>query len=184
MFNATNKQRGFTLGELVTTVAIAGLALSLAVPSFNTIVNNSRRATGINQLVATMHTARSEAITRGTRVMLCPSTDGNACSAVAWNEGWLAFIDTNNNQALDGGEAIISTVDEQTRLDVISAEFAAGISYRPNGRAMAANVATNTGEFTVCDPRGASHARVVILDASGHPRLSKTATGGGAPACP
>lgn len=184
MFKPSSKQHGFTLGELMMTVAIAGLTLSIAVPSFNTIVNNNRRASGVNELVATMHTARSEAITRGTRVMICPSADGAACAAVAWNEGWLMFVDENNNQALDVGEPIINVVGEHERLDVLSPEFAAGISYRPNGRAMGAGVAINTGQFTVCDPRGAEFARAVLLDTSGYPRLSKTADGGGALACP
>jgi type IV fimbrial biogenesis protein FimT len=177
------KQHGFTLGELLITLAVAGISLSVAVPSFTTVVNNNRRATGINRFVTTMHIARSEAITRGARVRICPSSDGTSCAGVPWNKGWLAFVDSNDDQTIDAGEQVLTEVGELTKIDISTAEFPNFLIYRPNGRVMVATTAVNTGELTFCDPRGAAYARVVIFDSSGHTRLSEYAGDGTMPTC-
>jgi len=184
LFNNGFKQRGFTLGELLTTMTVVGLSLSFAVPSFNTIVNNNRRATGINQLVSTMYLARSEAITRNSQITVCPSKNGGGCEAVGWNEGWLLFTDTNRDRSVDPGEFILSHMPAQTRLEIQSAEFGTFFVYRPNGRLMVNTPAENTGQMTICDPRGAEHARVLIVNASGHPQLSEYQSDGSSPVCP
>jgi type IV fimbrial biogenesis protein FimT len=178
------KQRGFTLGELLTTMTVVGLSLSFAVPSFNTIVNNNRRANGINQLVSTMHLARSEAITRNTQITVCPSQNGLGCQGVGWNQGWILFPDTNGDRAVNPGEVILANNPANLRLEMQSAEFANFFVYRPNGRLMVNTPAENTGQMTICDPRGAEHARVVIVNASGHPRLSEYQSDGSNPTCP
>lgn len=172
------------MGELLTTMTVVGLSLSFAIPSFNAIVNNNRRATGINQLVTTMHLARSEAITRNTQITVCPSQTGTACQAVPWNEGWILFTDANSDRSVDPGEFILGQTPAQTRLDIQSAEFGTFFVYRPNGRLMVNTPAQNTGQMTICDPRGAEHARVLIVNASGHPRLSEYQSGGADPVCP
>jgi type IV fimbrial biogenesis protein FimT len=179
-----NTQQGFTLVELLTTITVIGLSLSLAVPGFNAVVNSNRRATGINQLVSTMYLARSEAITRNSRVTVCPSTTGVSCQGGPWQDGWMLFADTNGNQAIDLGEQVLGSLPAAARLKISSNEFPTAFSYRPNGRIMGANPAQNNGQITVCDPRGAQHARVIIVNASGHPHLSNYLVGGGAPSCP
>ena len=177
------KQTGFTLGELMITLAVASISLSMAVPSFMTVVNNNRRATGVNQFVTTMRVARNEAITRGARVRVCPSSSGTSCEAVDWNKGWLAFADLNNDQTIDAGEQILTAVGELPRIDISTAEFPNFLIYRPNGRVMVATTAVNSGELTFCDPRGGAHARVVIVESSGRPRLSEYTDAGTAPTC-
>ena len=184
MFSNSFRQRGFTLGELLTTMTVVGLSLSFAVPSFNAIVNNNRRATGVNQLVSTMYMARSEAITRNSQSTICPSQNGVSCQAIGWNMGWLLFADTNSDRTVDPGEFILGHLPANTRLDINSAEFGTFFVYRPNGRLMVNTVAENTGQMTICDPRGADHARVVIINASGHPRLSEYQADGSNPVCP
>jgi hypothetical protein len=55
--------------------------------------------------------------------------------------------------------------------------------YRPNGRVMTTSATGNSGQFTVCDTRGSDHAKVLIVDLSGRPRLSKTLANGSSPSC-
>lgn len=184
MFSKSFRQRGFTLGELLTTMTVVGLSLSFAVPGFNTIVNNNRRATGVNQLVSTMYLARSEAITRNVQITVCPSQSGTGCQGIPWNQGWILFADANSDRTVDPGENVLGVLPAQTRLDMQSAEFGNFFVYRPNGRLMVNTPAENTGQMTVCDPRGAEHARVVIVNASGHPRLSEYQSDGSNPVCP
>ncbi len=82
MHKNCSRQRGFTLGELMVTLAVAGIAVSIAVPGFNNMMNNNRRIEAVNEFLSTMHVARSEAITRNVRVTVCPSASGDDCEAV------------------------------------------------------------------------------------------------------
>lgn len=175
--------RGFTLLELMITVAVGGLLLSMAVPALQSFTNNSKRSGAVNDFVSSMHLARNTAITANSRVTICASSNATNCQAVTWDKGWIVFVDPNSNQSVDPGETIISVSNGFDRVSLRSGEFAAYIMYRPNGRAMNASVAGNSGQFTVCDSRGAEHARVVIVELSGRPRLSDYQADGQGPVC-
>jgi len=177
------KRAGFTLIELITTIAVASILLSLAVPGVRNFTMNARQAGSINEFVSAMHLARNTAITTNSRVTVCASAGGDNCEATTWNQGWLVFIDDNSDQLVTPGERVIGAGAGSVSLDIDSAQFGRFFMYRPNGRVMNAAVTTNTGEFTVCDERGADHARVVIVDISGRPRLSAVKANGAAPAC-
>lgn len=179
-----DRQNGFTLMELLTTMAVAALLASMAVPSFTTLSLNSKRVSSTNELVSAMHYARSSAVLRNARFTVCPTSNGTACEAVGWNQGWLAFADLNSDQAVNFGETVSRSGLGAAGLSVVSAEFPNFFIYRSNGRVMGAVATTNTGNFTICDRRGANHARVIIIDTSGRPRLSKTMSDGSVPACP
>jgi type IV fimbrial biogenesis protein FimT len=136
-------------------------------------------------MVSSLHFARDLAITRNVRVTMCPSDDGATCAdGGVWSEGWLVFVDTDGDQQVDGGETIERTVGELEAPSVESAEFGDFLIYRPNGRVMVNAVGENTGELTFCDDRGAEHARVLIIDMSGRPRVSNQTANGGTPTCP
>ncbi len=178
-----DRQNGFTLMELLTTMAVAALLASMAVPSFTALSLNSKRVSSTNELVSAMHFARSSAVLRNERFTVCPTSNGTACGA-GWGQGWLAFADLNGNQIIDFGETVARAGLGQAGISIVSAEFPSFFIYRPNGRVMAAVATTNTGNFTICDRRGAEHARVVIIDPSGRPRLSKAMSDGTVPGCP
>ena len=71
---------GFTVQELMIALAIAGILLGLAVPSFQTALYNNRLTSQANQLIAALNSARSEALKRGVRVTICKSTNQQSCS--------------------------------------------------------------------------------------------------------
>jgi type IV fimbrial biogenesis protein FimT len=75
---------GFTLLELVITVAVLAIALGIAIPSFQGITNRNRLTSVANEVVAAMQLTRMEAIRRNQRVVMCPSTDGSTCSGANW----------------------------------------------------------------------------------------------------
>lgn len=85
-----NEQRGFTLFELMVTVAVAALILSLGVPGFMSFVQNNRAATHSNDLVTALNLGRSEATRRGSAVVMCSSANGTSCSGSNdWSTGWV-----------------------------------------------------------------------------------------------
>ena len=177
------RQLGFTLIELMTAIALTGILLGMAVPAMGIFVSNARQTGLINDFVSSMHIARSTAITTNARVTICPSTNGNDCEPVDWERGWIVFGDRDSDQVVDGNETVVATSSGADGVSVESPEFGQFLTYRPNGRVMNASLDGSSGEFTVCDKRGADHAKVLIIDLSGRPRLSKTLADGSAPAC-
>lgn len=84
--------RGFTLIELMVTVAVLAIVLSIAIPSFNGILLNSRITTVVNELRTAVQLARSEAVKRKKTIVLCRAhADFSKCadSGTDWRAGWL-----------------------------------------------------------------------------------------------
>lgn len=177
------RQNGFTLIELMIAVGLTGLLLSMAVPALDIFVSNARQTGAINDFVSTIHQARSTAVTTNTRVTICPSAGGTNCENVDWNDGWIVFSDPDSDRTVDTGETIIAVSGAVDGLTLESSEFGAFLMYRPNGRVMNASLNGSSGAFTVCDDRGSNYAKVMIIDLSGRPRLSRTEADGSAPSC-
>jgi type IV fimbrial biogenesis protein FimT len=177
------RQAGFTLIELMIAVGLTGLLLSMAVPAMDIFVSNARQTGAFNDFVSTIHQARSTAVTTNTRVTICPSASGTNCENVGWNNGWIVFADPDSDRNVDNNETILAANGPVDGLTVESNEFATFMMYRPNGRVMNAALNGSSGAFTLCDDRGADHAKVMIIDLSGRPRPSKTMADGSAPTC-
>lgn len=173
------RENGFTLIELMIAIGLAGLLLSAAVPALDTFVSNARQTGAINDFVSSIHQARSTAITTNARVTICPSSGGTNCEAVSWDEGWIVFSNRNGDLIVDGDETIVASSGSANGLTIQSGQFSTFITYRPNGRVLNASLNGSSGSFTVCDRRGAKHAKVMVIDLSGRPRLSETS----APVC-
>ena len=177
------RQNGFTLIELMTTLGIAAILVTMAVPSMKSFTLNSRQTAGVNELVSGMHLARNTAITMNTRVTMCTSENGQSCQSVGWDKGWIAFIDKNSDQNVDADEAIIRSAGSVEGLTINSGLYSDYLMYRPNGRVMRASVGENSGSFTSCDHRGSEHAKAIFLDLSGRPRVSDSYSSGMALSC-
>ena len=90
------QHKGFTLIELIMTIAILAILLVVAIPSFKALIINNRITTQANEFVSDVTYARAEAVRRNTRVTVCKSADGAICDADAatdWSEGWIVFND-------------------------------------------------------------------------------------------
>lgn len=87
---------GFTLVELMITILLAAIVLTLGIPSFNQTIRTNRVATQVNELVTALNLARSEAIHRGLGVTVCASADQATCSGSKdWRTGWIVITDDN-----------------------------------------------------------------------------------------
>lgn len=153
-------QQGFTLIELIVTVAIVAILATLAFPSFSETVRQWRRDSATRALTTSLQLARAEAIKSSRRVMLCPSTDGTACAvSTEWRNGWIVFVDDGaTDQAFDTDERIIQVTSAQG--GIASLTSPAGVTFLqflPNGLRAAT---TGTATFTVT-PSGATSATKV-----------------------
>lgn len=93
---------GYSLLEVMTVLALVLVLLSVAVPSFQSLLERQKMTSTVNALFAAVHLTRSEAIHRGRRVDLVPAGDGTD-----WNAGWLVLVDANLNQQADAGEEVV-----------------------------------------------------------------------------
>lgn len=84
-------EQGFTLVELMVAVAVLAIVTTVAVPSFNSLVQGNRLISGANQLLSAYQGARSEAIKRSQNIVLCATTDGASCAAKADWSSWLVL---------------------------------------------------------------------------------------------
>ncbi|TLM74830.1 GspH/FimT family pseudopilin [Microbulbifer harenosus] len=87
------KQGGLTLIELMITLAVLAVIVGIAVPSFNTMIQNNRSLALGDELASALNFARSEAIKRGARVTLCGTTNGTTCNG-NWTNSWIVVVDT------------------------------------------------------------------------------------------
>lgn len=91
MKNNNRLQRGFTLIELMVTVAIIAIAMSLVIPSLTTFQRNAELTATANTLLSSINTARSEAMKRGMNAMVVPNDNTN------WGLGWIVFVDVDRS---------------------------------------------------------------------------------------
>lgn len=176
-------QRGFSLGEVLTTLGVLGLSLALVVPSFSSVTRSNLRAGAINELVATLHVARSEAITRNAPVVVCPSADGLTCARVAWETGWIRFVDSNGDYRADQGEPVLGAAPPVAGLRIHTEMFDQAFGYSASGRVSAPGGDQAGGDFTFCAGDTAADAQVVRVSPLGQPQLAERLVNGREPDC-
>ena len=184
MSEYTSRHSGFTLTELLATLAVSGVVMSMALPSLSGLMNDEQRASSVNELVTTLHLARSAAITRNQTVTVCASNDKLTCQGKAWENGWIAFVDSNLDRRPDSPELLNVGTAASADITIRSAEFQPYLSYRANGQIMVNRLDENTGAFSVCDARGPDAARVIAITVAGLPRLADRQVNGNKADCP
>ncbi len=185
-----NRKSGFTLLELILTIALATIIITIGVPSFQEIIRNNRLTTQTNDLVMALNLARSEAIKRGTTVSICKSSNGTQCNAngcsggagdsIGWSEGWLIFVNNavgGDVKCVDAGEEIIQVhgaLPSQFTLNPNN-NFTNFISYKSNGDS------NNLGAFAVCYDDKIYFSRTVIVNSTGRIRVGDDSDHDGIP---
>jgi type IV fimbrial biogenesis protein FimT len=93
MKNHSAVEQGFTLIELMVTLAMVAILMAIAVSSFTTLQRKAELTSFSNSLLSGINAARGEAMKRGRNAMVVPA-DG-----LSWNSGWTVFVDVNRDGA-------------------------------------------------------------------------------------
>lgn len=165
---------GFTLIEMMVTVAIAAILAMIAVPSFNEAMLGSKLSSLANNFVVSAQLARSEAIKRNAPVTFCASSNSSTCTG-AWNDGWLVFHDANNNASVDANELIYTQAPFPNGFLLSGA--VTSINFQPTG------YGATSANLTLCrsEPIVGTQQRTITINATGRPVVEKVT---GATTCP
>ena len=168
-----NQQPGYSLYELVITIAVASTVLAASIPTFGKIVAQNRQRTEINALFHAVHLARKESIVRRRVVSICPSPNGRQClPGRDWSAGWLMFVNEDRDEPplVDAGEAILHrhAVNPSVRLSANRRGFSLRSIWKR---------ATN-GTIVACDSADRARPRALVVSYTGRPRVALETTSG------
>lgn len=104
---AVRRARGFNLTEMLVTVALAGVLIALAAPSFKSTFAKYRMGTESSNLLESLLLAREEARNSASPVTICASSNGTGCTASAWQTGHIVFRDGAAAGVVDGSDVVI-----------------------------------------------------------------------------
>ena len=104
-------QSGFTLYELLITMLVIGIVLTLGIPNFSAFTQNSRITSTANDLHSSFYLGRSEAARSKSNVTICASAnsmDAAAACGGTFDDGWIIFVDLNGDiQRAGAGENVL-----------------------------------------------------------------------------
>lgn len=176
-----DRNRGFTLIELMVTLAVAAILLTVAVPSFQEFISSNRLTSEANGFMTFLNLARSEAIKSGAPVTLCVSTNGTSCAGSSgWELGYLIFRDNDRDGALGSGEVVVrvsAPLGNRITLRGSDSTIGQSITFMPSG--VITNFTSGSRELVICDDRvkafasDKAKARVILLRKLGSSRVMK-----------
>ena len=140
--------------ELVVTLMVASILLALAVASYTVISKNNRIRAQSNDFHLALLMARSEALTRVSRITVCRSSNGTSCaSSGGWEQGYIVFTDSDNDATVDTGETILRVNDALAGDNTLrgNGSVSSYISYIGNGYTMLTDGALQNGVIALCD---------------------------------
>lgn len=147
------KNKGFTLIELMVTVAIVGILLGLGVPSLTNYLKDRRIENQTRALFARFQAARYEAVSRG-QIVALEQTGGSL----------RMFVDVNGDGNFDGGDTLLKLWDDDfAGIDVDVTDDLSLISFRANGMLNSGGII----QLALCDDRGVNSGQLLTLNIAG-----------------
>jgi type IV fimbrial biogenesis protein FimT len=164
------KQRfngGFSLFELLMTLALVTVILTLGIPAFGDIVANQRLRVEVDAIFHAIHLARKESIVRRRVVSICPTVDGQSCeSGVEWSPGWMTFVNIDRDwpAVRDANEPVLRwfKVNPANRI----------VANRRSFSLRSTDLRATNGTLIFCDRAGRATPRALVVSYTGRPRVA------------
>lgn len=168
------RQRGFSLIELMVTIAVLAILVAIGLPSFQSSMRSNRVATGTNELTASINLARTEAIRSPNGAGICASDDGDNCSG-EWSDGWIVWISGDGDNSPDGEhDRVLRYVEAQGTLDIEANTSALGNTIRFDNRGRSLEARTLNIRYPAC-PEGAELQRRLGISLTGQVKVARSA---------
>jgi len=162
-----SKNRGFTLIELMVVIIIAAILLTIAVPSFSSLIKRNNVDSLQSKLSSALATARTEAASRNKTITICGSANETDCESGDWNKGWVIFEDQNGDGTVDAGDVLIDVYRNSTKYTISKKNAADANHVSFNSQGFMTGSAENR-LFIICDPdKEAEYARGLFVNKSG-----------------
>lgn len=155
----STRNKGFTLIEMMVTVAVLAIILGIGVPSFQGLIERNRISAAANSLFTSLSTARSEAIRLRQQVFLKSMSENESWGAMGWR---ITAINPVTNV-----ETLIRHEIAPARTVAVKALGSIGtdIAFSSEGHLM--NAGSTTASFLVCIPNSSSNSRLVTINPIG-----------------
>jgi type IV fimbrial biogenesis protein FimT len=172
-FSKENRQTGATLLELIITVSILAIVLTVVAPNIGTFLTKNRVTSEINGVSGVIQYARHISIDQQTIVVLCPSDDRRNCNT-DWNDPKIVFIDENGDgERNEGSEEVLATTDPVSDATKMSGP-GNSIAFTENG------AASEIFSLVVCPiSNDATFARSITVSLQGRVRISEDSNNDG-----
>lgn len=174
MMRTMKRTQGFTLVELLVTLLVATLLLTLGVPAMRDFVLDGRIVAATNDFVTSVNLARATAIKQQRNAQICVSTTWNnipptppTCTGgTNWTDGWVVWVDQDADTVLDLNE-VLRVGENQTGGTSLAGAASTLFQYDATGF-------VNAGDTVdVCDGRAGETGRRITVAATGRVNMSR-----------
>jgi type IV fimbrial biogenesis protein FimT len=160
---SVGRSDGFTMIELLVTLSIAAIMATIAIPIFRDLLLDNRITSQTNDLVLALASAKSEAVKRGVLVTVCSrATDATCAGSTTWDSGWLVFVDGGVAGTVDGTDVVLQVREPLEGGNTLRSANLQRATFQSTGFSSGF-----FGTLRLCDSRGVTEARGVILSAQG-----------------
>ncbi len=168
---------GFTLLELLVTVAILAIVVAVGVPGLQSLLSKQALQSRVGLLSSTLAYARNEAVVRVGTVVVCGDNGSTQCNGTSdLSDGWIVFVDANEDglfNTSDGDELLKQGGQESEQVTLTLASSATHISYSEQGESSDVRSIFMCTDGADSSP---SKARTVTISVVGSTRVSTGAT--------
>ena len=164
------RQRGFTLQELVVSLAI-GSGVTTGATGLYAMVQDAKLTAATNEIVTQINLARSEAITRGHETVICATSNGRQCATggniISWQDGYLVYANTDNDSTQDADEPALRVHNGHGSGIAVRSNRGGKLTFKPEGVSPGSTITV-----AVCGARK-EQARYVIVQNGGRARVAR-----------